>query len=298
MDNRGPTNDKTSMIPFLKPKVDVNSALDNLMKVNPMLALKMKHDMTPELIKVGAEESLYDPSQNKAIFTGQGKTPSLPSAIQEYNFAKEQGYQGTFQDFQLEQRKAGASSQNVYGTSFTPAVDTKGNRVFLQPSPQGGQPNVVQGFSPPEAIDKEKKAMEAAAAKTANLDNLDNAIGDLMKHPGLESAVGFGSVIPTIPGTPKADAIASIENLGSRAAIQTINDMKAMSASGGAVGQVSEKEWPKLEAALSNLNRSQGIKQYRENLKKFQDQVRQSRRLINDAVNGESSGSNGWGIVE
>ena len=186
------------------------------------------------------------------------------------------------------------------------AVDAKGNRVFLQPSKEGGKPNVVQGYAPPEAVDRANQAREAAATKTASLDNLDNAISDLMKHPGLKSAVGMGSVLPAIPETQQADAIAQIENLGSRAAIQAINDMRAMSKSGGAVGQVSEKEWPKLEAAYSNLKRNQSYKQYTKNLHKFQDQVRQSRKLVNDALIGEidigskspQTSSDGWSIVK
>ena len=118
MGGAGPTNEAAAMIPYLKPKVDVNSALDNLMKVNPILAMKMKQSMTPEPIKLGAEESLLDPTTYKPIATGMGKTPSLPSAIQEYNFSKGQGYKGTFQDYQLEQKKAGAS--NVTTTVMPP----------------------------------------------------------------------------------------------------------------------------------------------------------------------------------
>jgi len=118
MGGNGPTNEAAAMIPYLKPKVDVNSALDNLMKVNPILAMKMKQSMTPEPIKLGAEESLLDPTTYKPIATGMGKTPSLPSAIQEYNFSKGQGYKGTFQDYQLEQKKAGAS--NVTTTVMPP----------------------------------------------------------------------------------------------------------------------------------------------------------------------------------
>jgi hypothetical protein len=38
-----------------------------------------------------------------------------PSAIQEYEYAREQGYKGSFQDFQLEQRKAGATTFSLPG---------------------------------------------------------------------------------------------------------------------------------------------------------------------------------------
>lgn len=41
------------------------------------------------------------------------KPESVPSAIQEYQFAQEQGFPGTFQEFQIEQKKAGASRTSV-----------------------------------------------------------------------------------------------------------------------------------------------------------------------------------------
>jgi hypothetical protein len=113
MDAAGPTNAKAAMIPMLKPKMDVNAAIDNLMQTNPMMALKLKKSMVQEPIKLGADESLLDPNTYKPLATGMGKTPSVPSAIQEYQFAKGQGYQGTFQDYQLEQKKAGANNTSL-----------------------------------------------------------------------------------------------------------------------------------------------------------------------------------------
>src|SRR3546814_8342146 len=41
------------------------------------------------------------------------KPESMPAAIKEYQFAQEQGFPGTFQEFQIEQKKAGASRTSV-----------------------------------------------------------------------------------------------------------------------------------------------------------------------------------------
>ncbi len=41
------------------------------------------------------------------------KERNIPTSIQEYNLAVSQGFKGTFQDFVLEQRKAGAPSTNI-----------------------------------------------------------------------------------------------------------------------------------------------------------------------------------------
>lgn len=49
-----------------------------------------------------------------------------PSAIQEYEYARGQGYKGSFQDFQLEQRKAGATTIQLPGDKkFVEALGTR-----------------------------------------------------------------------------------------------------------------------------------------------------------------------------
>lgn len=42
-----------------------------------------------------------------------GGKPDRPTEVQEYEYAKGQGYQGTFQEFQIEQKRAGASQVNI-----------------------------------------------------------------------------------------------------------------------------------------------------------------------------------------
>ncbi len=50
----------------------------------------------------------------KPVYQEPQKPASKPSAVQEYEYARDvDGYKGTFQQFQLEQKRAGASSVNV-----------------------------------------------------------------------------------------------------------------------------------------------------------------------------------------
>lgn len=62
--------------------------------------------------------------------------------MQEYNFAKEQGFTGSFVDFQLAQKKAGASSTNVNvgaGDKFYEELDKKNAATFSSLSEGGMQ---------------------------------------------------------------------------------------------------------------------------------------------------------------
>jgi hypothetical protein len=75
-----------------------------------MLALKVKKENTPADYKLGPEETLYSGLNNQPIAKGMGKTPSVTSSIQEYNFGKTDP---KFTDFLLNQKRAGATNVNT-----------------------------------------------------------------------------------------------------------------------------------------------------------------------------------------
>lgn len=62
----------------------------------------------------GRDGSIFrtDPETGEVEQVYGGK-PDLPTDVQEYEYAKGQGYQGTFADFQVEQKRAGASQVNI-----------------------------------------------------------------------------------------------------------------------------------------------------------------------------------------
>jgi hypothetical protein len=97
------------------------------------------------------------------------KPETQPSAIAEYNFAKEQGFNGSFLDFQTALRKAGATSVN---TNFGPTeqgVDAQGNPVFFQPRKEGGQPSIIPGVRPAAKPPTDDQAKAAGFAKRLEL---------------------------------------------------------------------------------------------------------------------------------
>jgi len=79
--------------------------------INPMESLRIQQaiakDDSPLTLKDG--ESLIDRKTLKPILSIP-KSDAEPSAVKEYKFAVAQGYLGTFQQFQLEGKKAGATN--------------------------------------------------------------------------------------------------------------------------------------------------------------------------------------------
>lgn len=77
---------------------------------DPMDVLKGMQPKGEEYKVVGDALVGIGPEGVREAYRGAPKPESMPSAVREYEYARGQGYKGSFQDFQIEQRKAGATN--------------------------------------------------------------------------------------------------------------------------------------------------------------------------------------------
>lgn len=77
------------------------------------------------LVNVAPGGSLVDENTGKALFTAPDKPPAVPSELQEYELAKNQGFKGSFLQYKQElASQAARASQAAQGmTGFGPAAD-------------------------------------------------------------------------------------------------------------------------------------------------------------------------------
>jgi len=123
-------------------------------------------DFTPESWKIASRAD--DPSLLEGLAP---KPEKLPSAIEEYNFAVQQGFKGSFTDYKQQMARAGASNVT---TNFGPTeqgVDEQGNPVFFQPRKEGGQPSIIPGVRPAAKPLNEGQANAAGFAKRLEMAN-------------------------------------------------------------------------------------------------------------------------------
>lgn len=109
------SNMSTSGMQPAKPAgFDYQGYAQSMTAVDPMESLRLQQilqkDESPLTLKEG--ESLIDRKTLKPIFS-LPKAEASPSAVKEYQFAVGQGYKGSFQQFQLEQKRAGATNVSV-----------------------------------------------------------------------------------------------------------------------------------------------------------------------------------------
>lgn len=154
------------------------------------LELEAMRNPQADPLKVGDGETVIDPRTGQVLFQGKPKEPAKPSAVQEYEYAKEQGFPGTFQDWEAS-KKGGMSLQ----------VDPATGAVSFQ---QGG--NIK-----PMTEGQSKDAVFATRAEGAL--GLIDQFGDALT--GTEGMIGSTvGQLPVVGNYAKTEAFQQAEQAG------------------------------------------------------------------------------------
>ena len=162
--------------------------------------------------------------------------------------------------------------------SGTLVVDGRTNRVL------GKGPKLTQtGATSAKLIAGKPQAKLRVDTMIQNLDRMDTAMADLDADPGLTNITG------TIMGrTPNITNVATgaqakLDSIKSQIFQSSLQSMREASKTGGAVGNVSDREGDKLERTLAALDQAQGTPAFKYQLKRAREQVKLSKELIQRA---------------
>lgn len=201
--------------------------------------------------------------------------------IQEYNFARQQGYGGTFQDFMLAGKRAGASRTSVnVDASQGPQVGT---------IPQGFQLNAVAGPDgsiagyrmepiPGGPADREIRAEADQAAQRGEtqarqgglvLEDIGR-IRETIENSDLPVTGFLGNALKGLPGTDAYDVSALATTIRSNIGFDRLQQMREASPTGGALGNVTVQELERLESVLGSLDQAQTEDQFVHNLNRLE----------------------------
>jgi flagellar protein FlgJ len=108
-----PTAANAARMPQVDPRSQFLFDALQARQIKPMDYLTATKPKEPEFKVVGDSLVQIGGGRVSEAYRAPTKPEAAPAAVREYQFAKDQGYQGTFQQFQLEQRRAGASNLNV-----------------------------------------------------------------------------------------------------------------------------------------------------------------------------------------
>ena len=122
-----------------------------------------------------------------------------------------------------------------------------------------------------KAAQNQPKAPHSSPYMQAAIDAIDQieanlAMAESNNNP-FDNVTGFiGNSLSFIAGTPAHDTKMAIETVVSSIGFDRLQKMRDDSPTGGALGQVSERELAQLNASLGNLRQSQSREQFKANL--------------------------------
>lgn len=178
-----------------------------------------------------------------------------------------------------------AAKQQV-GLQFLPQTEAIKARSAVQQA--GGTATAKADAERLAAFPKNKAAVTAG---NAELDRLAAAAQEVLDAPGLGRITGVAGAFPNIPGGDAANAQAKLDALKSQVGFSVLQNMRNNSPTGGALGQVSDRENEMLQNNLAALGRAQSEAEYRRQLQKIIDYAESSKTRRMDALKATYGGS-------
>jgi hypothetical protein len=105
----GPTVAAANAAPGMAPAFDQQALIRGLTQADPMAAYQMMQPKPADYKVVGDALVSVGPQGVKEAYRAPAKPEAAPTAVQEYNFAKAQGYGGTFEQWKKSNAQAGAT---------------------------------------------------------------------------------------------------------------------------------------------------------------------------------------------
>jgi hypothetical protein len=206
-------------------------------------------------------------------------TPEKPTDdLREYNFAKSQGFTGTFQDWQLAMKKAGATNVSVDSVGTIP----QGYELFEDPTTGAKQMRPIPG-GPADTSKSDRAVIEQRKLKgDIVVQDIDRALGTIERIPNATTGIG-GTILKNVPGSGAANVSALIDSVRANVGFEQLQAMRQASPTGGALGAVSERENALLQSVLGSLEQSQSYEQLVFNLKRL-------KNVYLDIVHGPGQG--------
>lgn len=178
------------------------------------------------------------------------------------------------------QREGASANEPPVPPGYRAVRDAQGKLTSFEPVPGGpAEQKIAEG----------NKKEQLRAEQTQKYGNVVlTAIGDiesLMKGATLPTTGAIGSVLAErAPGTAAHDIKNTLETIRANISFERLNEMRAASPTGGALGNVTDKEGALLANSLAAVQQSSSEGQFRANLMRLRNQFERTvhGRLLTD----------------
>jgi hypothetical protein len=174
---------------------------------------------------------------------------------------------------------APAANTTVYTGTMVPVERPDGTPGYVMPG-KDGSVLPIPGLQPPGTA-RAKEASDVNQRSVLDrsklmLDKIDSALGKV----GFTTTAIPGAVLGKVPGSGAYDLRAEVETLKANFGFQELQQMRASSPTGGALGNVAVRELDMLQAAVQNLDPNQSPDQLKRNLTAARTHVQNWRNAV------------------
>ena len=180
-----------------------------------------------------------------------------------------------------------AESLDRQVTTKTPTPDVQGFSVADIPKTERKTVPIIASPSLPlkdrQAFMIDQPGAQATTTSIAiNMRDINETVDRLLQNQaGIKSATGFGGELQSrIGGTTAANAKADLDRVKSAISLSAIAKMRAESKTGGAVGSMTEKEWPRFESIYGSLDQAQTSDQIIKNLRELKGLTTETQESV------------------
>jgi hypothetical protein len=156
-------------------------------------------------------------------------------------------------------------------TALTSIDEVEGNAARIKAAEAEG---AVVGDTEAKRFYNAPKARAALDAVISNYRDTIRKATEIRDDPALGRVTGLMAFVPSVWGGQAANLEAGIENLKIGLGFDRLQQMRDASPTGGALGQVSEREGEWLQNATESLARSQSKEQFVERLNRIIERMR------------------------
>ena len=180
-----------------------------------------------------------------------------------------------------------AESLNRQVTEKNPIPDAQGFSAADIPKTERKTVPIIASPSLPlkdrQAFMIDQPGAQATTTSIAiNMRDINETVDRLLQNQaGIKSATGFGGELQSrVGGTTAANAKADLDRVKSAISLSAIAKMRAESKTGGAVGNMTEKEWPRFESIYGSLEQAQTSDQVIKNLRELKGLTTETQESI------------------
>lgn len=187
----------------------------------------------------------------------------LTTSQKEYQMAKNQGFKGTFLDYKQALKTNPVTNINVPGDSLkNDLIRAKIDQI---------QASIDAQKNKDEEKKKKRKLVSSEMSRSAK--NVVDEIGranEIMENTVTSTGL-TGALSSLIPGSPSYNLRGVLRTIKANVGFDKLQRMRDMSPTGGALGQVSDRELESLQSVITSLDPNMGEQELKRGLNKVKN---------------------------